>query len=315
MSSRPNMSARDSSGKKVSLLCDESQPSYPTYAPYDGNMRRSHSNGSGQSTASSPRTPDLLRSDSYDSQTANGPRSPLTPSLPPMMASLGRPYAPYYEKYEQQPYHDFPPMQQHHMGQSMRPQYGERRHSFAQDTYDEESMMRGDPSDKGLKRYPCRYRESQGCTKTFTTSGHASRHAKIHSAEKAVACEYAGCPKKFTRSDNMKQHLETHFKGKSGSSRKTVLTKPAGVQKPSSRPTSRHGRPELSPSLAYAQYPAGRYAMGSPTPLQMDAPPYPAQQIDPALPHRPMAAAAESSSEGLGLDLLAAACQSQQDSA
>jgi hypothetical protein len=65
------------------------------------------------------------------------------------------------------------------------------------------------------KRFPCRFRDSLGCEKTFTTSGHASRHSKIHTAEKAVPCEFPGCPKKFTRSDNMKQHLDTHFKDKS----------------------------------------------------------------------------------------------------
>ncbi|KFZ23921.1 hypothetical protein V502_01601 [Pseudogymnoascus sp. VKM F-4520 (FW-2644)] len=64
----------------------------------------------------------------------------------------------------------------------------------------------------GTKRYHCRCANAVGCEKTFTTSGHASRHSKIHTCEKGIQCGFAGCPKKFTRADNMKQHLETHFK-------------------------------------------------------------------------------------------------------
>ncbi|KAL5344395.1 transcriptional repressor [Pseudogymnoascus australis] len=62
----------------------------------------------------------------------------------------------------------------------------------------------------GTKRYPCRYSEAVGCEKTFTTSGHASRHSKIHTCGKGIQCAFSGCPKKFTRADNMKQHCETH---------------------------------------------------------------------------------------------------------
>lgn len=66
------------------------------------------------------------------------------------------------------------------------------------------------------KRYPCRFADELGCDKTFTTSGHASRHSKIHTSEKSIQCPYDGCHKKFTRSDNMKQHYETHVKEKPG---------------------------------------------------------------------------------------------------
>ncbi|OAF60966.1 hypothetical protein VC83_02657 [Pseudogymnoascus destructans] len=64
----------------------------------------------------------------------------------------------------------------------------------------------------GTKRYHCRYADAVGCEKTFTTSGHASRHSKIHTCEKGIQCAFPGCLKKFTRADNMKQHLETHYK-------------------------------------------------------------------------------------------------------
>ncbi|KFY62163.1 hypothetical protein V496_04714 [Pseudogymnoascus sp. VKM F-4515 (FW-2607)] len=62
---------------------------------------------------------------------------------------------------------------------------------------------------KALKRYQCHY---VGCEKKFTTSGHATRHFKIHTCEKAIPCTFPSCFKKFTRMDNMKQHLVTHLK-------------------------------------------------------------------------------------------------------
>ena len=62
----------------------------------------------------------------------------------------------------------------------------------------------------------------------FTTSGHASRHAKIHRAEKEVVCVVEGCGKRFRRGDNMKQHAETHFRGKGrGRGRKGAAEKTA----------------------------------------------------------------------------------------
>ena len=89
----------------------------------------------------------------------------------------------------------------------------------------------------GTKLYHCRYTNAVGCEKTFTTSGHASRHSKIHTCEKGIQCAFAGCPKKFTRADNMKQHLETHKDSRrlrpsssgAGSSSRRVLRKNASV--------------------------------------------------------------------------------------
>lgn len=96
----------------------------------------------------------------------------------------------------------------------------EKRKVASQDDVDEDEEMADVGSKKGSKtkngvqrRYPCKFRDI--CDKTFTTSGHASRHAKIHGGEKTIECSYEGCTKRFTRADNMKQHLETHKKDKS----------------------------------------------------------------------------------------------------
>lgn len=74
------------------------------------------------------------------------------------------------------------------------------------------SYEEGNSTTLPARRYPCRFRTSHGCQKTFTTSGHASRHSKVHTAEKPVQCTFVGYRKTFARTDNMKQHLKTHFK-------------------------------------------------------------------------------------------------------
>ncbi|KAK2073651.1 hypothetical protein P8C59_007916 [Phyllachora maydis] len=127
-----------------------------------------------------------------------------------------------YEEYYADPQHQLLQKQQQQQQQQLHQAYAaemsKHRPPYAASeralSYEEESNGRTSPVTTG-KRYPCRYRDSHGCEKTFTTSGHASRHSKIHTAEKAVHCTFAGCAKKFTRADNMKQHLETHYKDKS----------------------------------------------------------------------------------------------------
>lgn len=273
------MHARDSSGRQVSLLNDEptSQSSIPhfqtpSYSGYSSRMDRSHSNTSVPSNASSPGTPGLIRADSYDSQNTNDAHSPLTPTY---MGDFGRqgsytsvgPYkepAPQYDHHEGMVY-DYPPHSKYDT--QMRPSFPDSRSCSYADpqVYEDEPYQNG----KGGKRYPCRFRESHGCDRTFTTSGHASRHSKIHTAEKAVQCTFQGCQKKFTRADNMKQHLETHYKERSRSSgtqrsaaSKPSLTMPSGVKKPTSNGRTSHGpQPGNAPELL-------------PLDPQMFAPPY-----------------------------------------
>ncbi|KAJ8128439.1 hypothetical protein O1611_g5195 [Lasiodiplodia mahajangana] len=180
------MQARDATGRQVSLLNDDiyaGRPSYPSPTHY----------ASGGDQSPPARTPELMRSDSYDSNASYDALSPLTPNVYDYSAR------PYYDDYLQ----DKQPSMK-------RPTYITTHRASS---YEDDSSNAS--QEKPGKRYPCRYRESHGCEKTFTTSGHASRHSKIHTAEKAVHCTFPGCHKKFTRADNMKQHLETHFKDKS----------------------------------------------------------------------------------------------------
>jgi len=213
------MHTRDASGRKVSLLNDEAGAhGYYTAVPHRLSYRTaSHvvsqpfHPASARSSSSSPNTPELLRSDSYDSHaTASEPLSPLTPS--------GR-----YADYSRSPIYDGQSQYDEYMGDAHGVSSSKRPASFGDGSVSYEDDSAGSPSaqtpnERPGKRYPCRYRDTHGCEKTFTTSGHASRHSKIHTAEKAVRCTFSGCSKKFTRSDNMKQHLETHYKDKGRSS-------------------------------------------------------------------------------------------------
>ncbi|OTB03064.1 hypothetical protein M426DRAFT_12892 [Hypoxylon sp. CI-4A] len=184
------MHARDATGRQVSLLNDDPYSSQSYYLA-------THYQSAGDQSPP-PHTPELLRSDSYDSNASYDAYSPLTPGL--------------YDYSSRPLYDDYLPDQQVGM---KRPVYVATSRS---NSYEDDSSNSSGAPEKTGKRYPCRYRDSHGCEKTFTTSGHASRHSKIHTAEKAVQCTYPGCHKKFTRADNMKQHLETHFKDKSRSS-------------------------------------------------------------------------------------------------
>ena len=337
MASRPNIHGRNSSGKQVSLLIDDSAP-FQGSRPLFGNasygnvtkMARSNSNNSAISAASSPRTPGLHRSDSYDSQTTNDPASPITPVF---MTDYGEMTA--YtsansfkgstsHQYEDRLY-EYPPPYATNQQYSLaaRPAFPDRRtSSYAEAQYDEESYHQN--QERGTKRYPCRYRDSHHCEKTFTTSGHASRHSKIHTAEKAVHCTYQGCQKKFTRADNMKQHLETHYKSKNGSSTHKSSSKPAhssttGVRKPappsrSSRPSSRNiGQAEYVPydPAMYAGPSTERYPRATHT--SSPVVPYGSMDLSNmhnALMSRPMTARTESSSAGLDVLANIAALQS-----
>ncbi|KAG0649718.1 Zinc finger MSS1 [Hyphodiscus hymeniophilus] len=326
MATRPNIPARNCSGKQVSLLNDDSAPIQegrpvwrnPQYNAPTG-MMRSESNNSRVSTASSPRTPGLLRSDSYDSQTTNDPVSPITPGFmtdyerQPSYANAAFFKAP-SSQYDERTY-EYPPPYPTNQHYSMRPAFPDSRTSHAESQYDEDAYHQ--TSERGTKRYPCRYRDTHHCEKTFTTSGHASRHSKIHTAEKAVHCTYQGCHKKFTRADNMKQHLETHYKSKNGATQKapskSSLTTSAGIRK--SAPPARSSRPPSCNmgQAEYTSYDPALYAGSSAEPYahatHSASPIVPYGSLDlsnvhGALMSRPMAARTELSSGG-GLDVLA----------
>ena len=185
-----------------------------------------------------------------------------------------------------------------------RPAYVDSRTtSFADEDVSATSPMPERPG----KRYPCRYRESHGCEKTFTTSGHASRHSKIHTAEKAVQCTFAGCQKKFTRADNMKQHLETHYKDKSRSSGGQRAHKAALAE---ARRNSASGRSRSVARDATSPWDKEQYALPTPpipSPNGTIAGAWDMRGLNLPLLNRPVTSRAPSS--GLDALAMAVACQ------
>ncbi|KAI9027074.1 hypothetical protein DFJ74DRAFT_766382 [Hyaloraphidium curvatum] len=67
------------------------------------------------------------------------------------------------------------------------------------------------PSDRPEKpkAFRCTF---PGCDKSFTTSGHLSRHRRNHAAyaDRPFACPVPGCPLRFTRTDNLRSHYRSH---------------------------------------------------------------------------------------------------------
>jgi len=231
-----SMHARDASGRRVSLLNDETV-SHGCYSlSYRPAASSAYAQSSSRSFSSSPNTPGLLRSDSYDSQMSNDPASPLTP-----VYDYGRGHG--AVPIITSSYEDYLDSAPSHAGVKRPSAFGDSRDG----SYDDDNVT-SPGAERSGRRYPCRYREAHNCTKTFTTSGHASRHSKIHTAEKAVPCSFSGCSKKFTRADNMKQHLDTHYKDKSRSS--TSRPSPnSGERRSSTSSKSSSSRTKAAPQL------------------------------------------------------------------
>jgi hypothetical protein len=156
-------------------------------------------------------TPQLLHSSYFESINTVDPASPSTtsdalPSLVPLSRLQGTLPAPqmvpmHAHHYHEQQYHD-PTMAAHTASQGhMVPQIP---------ALGPPPVTTVTAPGTDTKLYCCRYAKALDCKKTFTTSGHASRHSKIHTGRKSIQCAFPGCAGTFIRADNMKQHLATH---------------------------------------------------------------------------------------------------------
>lgn len=67
-------------------------------------------------------------------------------------------------------------------------------------------------------QYPCPFRESLGCTKTFAWPPGAYRHAKSHGKDKPLVCPYPKCQKKFYHQSHLQSHMDIHNKAQAAES-------------------------------------------------------------------------------------------------
>ncbi|KAF3764768.1 hypothetical protein M406DRAFT_98369 [Cryphonectria parasitica EP155] len=234
-----------------------------------------YAQGDQKPDVSFPNTPDLSRSHSYDSQ-ASGHDSPLTPN-----SAYHEPLFPNVAGTMEVRTPTTPELSRRRSSNPYSAMFGAA--SSSSTSLDDFHYRHGLDTPHRQKRYPCK---DPNCDKSFTTSGHASRHAKIHEGLKPISCTFAGCPKRFTRQDNMKQHLETHRREKSrasvrGAGRPSLASR---RQSASSRgsisrfSSPRDTSPLLSPAIQSASLlPSGlqealhRPSIASRTPSGLDA--------------------------------------------
>ncbi|KAM3419896.1 hypothetical protein BST61_g3218 [Cercospora zeina] len=82
----------------------------------------------------------------------------------------------------------------------------------------EESNDRIQSERRRSYKYPCPVAQEAGCNQWFSSSGHAIRHANIHSGVKDYDCP--SCQKSFSRKDNMMEHFRGVHKNRVSSKKR-----------------------------------------------------------------------------------------------
>ncbi|KAH9049083.1 hypothetical protein EDB84DRAFT_1175471 [Lactarius hengduanensis] len=115
---------------------------------------------------------------------------------------------------------------------------------LASDSKSSFSPLSNFPSSSNKKKHVCHV-----CSKAFTTSGHLSRHARIHTGERNHKCPFPGCDTRCSRQDNLQQHYRIHLtpgsRRNSASARAHVLT---GIKKHVKAPSVPEAPPDSPPS-------------------------------------------------------------------
>jgi hypothetical protein len=209
------MDGKNASGRRISLLNDNTLPPQPVRLNSFTPSLPSRTSSYSSSPVGSPPTPCLVRSNSSDSTTMQTP-SPITPEfsfegLPQHLASpvfsqtsffptqkeLGSAYPPIPHAAGPLPYH---------------PGNGPQATYYNPQQVPEDPVPASANPRSKKNSYPCPVAKQYNCSDYFTTSGHAARHAKKHTGKKDAFCPE--CNKAFTRKDNMEQHRRTHQSGR-----------------------------------------------------------------------------------------------------
>jgi len=251
-----------SSGRRVSLLCDEltdyavsyagssSSPTPPPspdycrpYAPF-----RTDSVGSACSSTSSLAT--------VSSQGLYSPQTPPNMNLPPLEKLLPVPESVlFHSKYAAELGSPVlaPTVVALPVDGSISPT---TTHATTVSTPPSPKTSASNPAIKrSTRRYACH------CGKSFTTSGHLARHTRIHTGEKNYVCPEAGCAARFSRQDNCMQHFRTH-QGGTGTKRSMRKRRMSAEAVPTQRTTER----AVSETVPQQQSPLSPPVAVSPTP-------------------------------------------------
>ncbi|KAI9644826.1 hypothetical protein NHQ30_006853 [Ciborinia camelliae] len=309
----PALKGRDSTGHEVALLNHPSSVPQSQQRPIQSSQRpiqssmdqigrnpRTHPQAqhmergiSNRSIESIMSVPSLLTRDSTDSPHANQTRSPDSPIL-----DHGGNYALSNQYEKDHGYLGMNHREEPRSGFSGSPWNIGSMYSYGRNPREEmQPLHRRSSNTKERKilsrrRYPCPYRERENCHALLTTSGHATRHGKIHESPK-VRCTVFGCMRRFTRRDNMKQHLAIHFKNKPrsssgivGSNGRSSLTMSAEVQRGASpRPRTLSHLPSSNTppfDLQDQGHPTQHQGYPTQSNLLMGAPPQPSHPEDQA---------------------------------
>ncbi|KAJ7859846.1 hypothetical protein B0H14DRAFT_2442240, partial [Mycena olivaceomarginata] len=62
-----------------------------------------------------------------------------------------------------------------------------------------------------LSRSPYKPYICADCEKGFATSGHLTRHQRVHTGALDYACAFPECPTRCLRRDNLRAHCRLHF--------------------------------------------------------------------------------------------------------
>jgi hypothetical protein len=209
------MDGKNFLGRRISLLNDNLEPPHQPVRLFSMPFLCSGTSSYTSSQVDSSLPPQLVRSDSPDSTTiqTSSPRTPGFAFEGPPPQAIDSPIfcQPSFFPQQKGPNPAYPPVPQPSGPLPYYPTVAQAAYFRPQQMPEQRpastAAALGDPRPK-KNRYLCPMAKQFNCNDYFTTTGHATRHAKKHTGKKDAFCPE--CNKAFTRKDNMEQHRRTH---------------------------------------------------------------------------------------------------------